>query len=184
MKNTLICTSVLVLVLVTQLLRGADSDARLFRAGAAQTNITPWLGLSLAGHMRDRKISRVHDELHAKSVVFDDGTNQLAIVMVDSCMVPREIFDAAKRRVNRTTGLPLHHMMMAATHTHTAPCSTPVFQSDSDPHYNQFLTLRIADAVLLAMENLKPARLGWGRADLAAEVFQPPLENETRFDSR
>ena len=171
MKTVFTYTSVLILVLLTQLLWGNESDAPVFRAGAAQTNITPWLGLSLAGHMRDRKIARVHDELHAKSVVFDDGTNQLAIVMVDSCMVPREIFDAAKQRVHETTGLPLHHMMMAATHTHTAPCSTPVFQSDSDPHYNQFLTLRIADAVLLAMENLTPAKVGWGHADLAEEVF-------------
>ena len=171
MKNTLKFTSVLILVLLTQVLRGNESSAPVFRAGAAQTNITPWLGLSLAGQMRDRKVARVHDELHAKSVVLDDGSIQLAIVLVDSCMVPREIFDAAKHRVHETTGLPLHHMMMAATHTHTAPCSTPVFQSDSDAEYDRFLTVRIADAVRLAMENLRPARVGWGSANLPEEVF-------------
>src|SRR4051794_8293874 len=32
-----------------------------FRAGAATSNISPWLGLSINGNMRDVKVAYVHD---------------------------------------------------------------------------------------------------------------------------
>ena len=39
------------------------------RAGAAQTNITPLVGTSLAGYLHDRKMVDVRDELHSKAIV-------------------------------------------------------------------------------------------------------------------
>lgn len=71
-----------------------------FRAGAATSNITPWLGLSINGGMQDRTATHIHDELHARCLVLDDGRTQIAIVVVDSCMVPRETFDAAKHMLH------------------------------------------------------------------------------------
>lgn len=146
-------------------------DAPVFRAGAALSNVTPPLGLSVAGHMRDRKIEHIHDELHARCIVLDDGATQIAFVLVDSCMIPRDIFDAAKRGASERTGIPETHMLMAATHSHSAPCATPVFQSDPDASYQAFLTGRIADGVVRAFNNLAPARIGWGGASVPDEVF-------------
>ena len=40
----------------------------------------------------------VHDRLHARCLVLDNETTKIAIAVCDSCMIPREIFDAAKRR--------------------------------------------------------------------------------------
>lgn len=142
-----------------------------FRAGAAASNVTPPLGLSVAGSMRDRVTNHIHDELHARCFVLDDGVTQLAFVLVDSCMIPRAIFDAAKRTASDRTGIPATHMLMAATHTHSAPCATPVFQSDPDPEYQAFLTQRIADGVIRAFNNLAPAQIGWGAASVPDEVF-------------
>jgi hypothetical protein len=150
---------------------GDAAEARVFRAGAATSNVTPWLGVSLAGHMSDRVAADVHDELHARCLVLDDGTARLAIVLVDSCMVPRAVFDAAKRRASEATGIPPNHMLMAATHTHTGPCATPVFQSDADPDYQAFLARRLADAVRIAVNRLEPARIGWGAGAVPDEVF-------------
>ena len=67
-----------------------------FRAGAAASNITPALGVSLNGGMGDRTANHVHDELHARCLVLDDGQTRLAIVVCDSCMLDRELLDAAK----------------------------------------------------------------------------------------
>ena len=69
---------------------------RQFRAGAAVSNITPWLGISSNGGMQDRVPGHVHDELHARALVLDDSQTRLALVTIDSCMVPRQILDAAK----------------------------------------------------------------------------------------
>src|SRR4051812_25802515 len=49
------------------------------RAGAATSNISPWLGLSINGNLRDVKVAHVHDELHARALVLDDGRGRLAL---------------------------------------------------------------------------------------------------------
>ena len=144
---------------------------RQFRAGAATSNITPWLGISSNGGRQDRVPQHVHDELHARALVLDDGRTRLALVTVDSCVVPRQIFDAAKKLVHQHTGLPIENMLMSATHTHTAATATPVFQSEADAEYLSFLTRKIADSVRIALNNLEPARIGWGVGKVPQHVF-------------
>lgn len=149
----------------------AAQPQQQFRAGAATSNITPWLGISSNGGMQDRVPGHVHDELHARALVLDDGQTRLALVTIDSCMVPRQILDAAKKLIHQHTGLPVENMLMSATHTHTAATATPVFQSEADAEYQLFLTRRIADAVRIAVNNLVVARVGWGLGKLPQHVF-------------
>ncbi len=151
--------------------QNATAPKRLFRAGAATSNITPPLGTSINGNMRDVTATHVHDELHARCLALDDGTTKLVLVVCDSCMIPREVFDAAKKIVNEATGLPLENMMMSATHTHSAPTSGSVFQSNADPEYQVFLARRIADGIRRALNNLQPARIGWASAEEPDQVF-------------
>ena len=149
----------------------ADDDPPGLRAGAATSNITPWLGVSMTGAMQDRRAEHVHDELYARCLVLDDGKTRLALVVCDICMIPRTVYDEAKRMVHEATGLPTAHMMMSATHTHSAPTATPSFQCEPDPDYLKFLTRRIADGVRRAVNNLPPARVGWGVGHQPNEVF-------------
>lgn len=144
---------------------------KVFRAGAATSNITPWLGVSINGGFHDHKATHVHDELHARCIVLDDSQTRLALVVVDSCMVPREIFDEAKRLASQRTGILASNMLMSATHTHSAPAAASVFQSDPDPEYQKFLARRIADGVVRAANNLAPAKIGWGSAKVPDQVF-------------
>ena len=139
-----------------------QTRAGKIRAGAATANITPPLGCSLAGGMTDRKANFVHDELHVRAVAMDNSRTRMAIAVVDSCAVPRKIFDAAKELIHQHTGIPIAQILMAATHTHSAPAADHLFQSEPDPDYTRFLTLKIADAVRMAVAKLEPARLGWG----------------------
>jgi hypothetical protein len=141
--------------------RAAESGAKL-RAGAATSNITPHLGCSMAGLMTDRVATEVHDELHVRALALDNGQTRLAIAVADSCAVPREIFDRAKRTISEQASLPISNILLSATHTHTAPPAAHLFQSQPDPKYQDFLALRVADAVLLAVHRLEPARIGWG----------------------
>jgi hypothetical protein len=142
-----------------------------FRAGAATSNITPPLGVSLNGGMSDREARHIHDELRARCLVLDDGKTRIAIVTCDSCMISRESFDEAKRLVEEETRLPSAHLLMSATHTHSAVSSCGVFQSDVEKDYLPFLARRIADGVRRAANNLAPARIGWGSGSVPEEVF-------------
>jgi neutral ceramidase len=130
-------------------------------AGAATADITPLLGCSLAGNMTDHIGTDVHDPLHVRAIVLDNGRARLAIAQVDSCAVPREIFDRAKQAIQAHADIPAEHVLLSATHTHTAPAAAHLFQSLPDPKYTEFLSARIADCVRLAVNRLQPARAGW-----------------------
>src|SRR5206468_11508280 len=113
-------------------------------------------------NMHDHKGPYPQDQLHARCVVLHNGETRLAIVLADSCMIPRRIFDEAKKIVFTRSQLPVENMLMAATHTHSAPAAVGIFQATPDPEYGTFLTRRLADGVLQAINNLEPAQIGWG----------------------
>ena len=85
----------------------AQEPEKIFQAGVAKVNITPWLGLSIVGYMNDRKVEAIHDEIHVRCLVLDDGANALAIAVVDSCAVTRKIMDDAKARAHGTSSVGL-----------------------------------------------------------------------------
>ena len=111
------------------------------RAGAYAMNVTPpRFPISVNGGMADRLAKRAHDLLHARCLVLDDGRQKLVLVVVDSCMIPRELIDAAKAKVQATVGIPPEQICISATHTHSAPTLTGDFQSEPDREYVAFLT--------------------------------------------
>lgn len=150
----------------------AAVDAPVFRAGAVTIDITPQtFPVSSAGSMTHRTASRAHDPLHARCLVLDDGTTQIAFAICDSCMIPREIFDAAKQQASVSTGIPVNHILASATHTHTAVTVAPTFQSQVQEDYVPWLTKRIAAGIEAAHSQLAPAQIGWSVGNNPRQVF-------------
>lgn len=143
----------------------------VFRAGAATSNITPPLGISINGGMSDRAATHIHDELHARCIVLDDGDRRLGFVVCDSCMIPRAVHEAAKHLAHSHLDLPPDHITISATHTHSAATVAGVFQSEPDRDYTDFMVERISDGLRRAANNLEPARVAWGVAEEPTEVF-------------
>jgi hypothetical protein len=142
-----------------------------FQAGAATSNITPSLGVSINGGMQDRTATHIHDELHARCLVLDDGQRRVALVVCDNCAIPGTLLSQAKHQAHSHTGIPLDQMLISATHTHEAPTVAAAFQSEPDPAYCKFLVGRIADGIRRAVQNLGPAEVGWGTGTLPGQVF-------------
>ena len=151
--------------------RGGPQDPTPLQAGAATSNITPPLGSSLNGGMQDRRATTIHDELHARCLVLDDGQSKLAIIICDLCMIPREIVLDAERQIEESTGIPASHVLISATHSHSCPSCAPVFQSETVPGYPEFLAQRISDGVRRALNNRAPAEIGWGVGSNDRQVF-------------
>jgi neutral ceramidase len=148
--------------------------ARVFRAGAAAGNITPPLDRPLVGGWSSPLATHIHDELHARCLVLDDGQTKLAIVLVDSLGVSREVCEAAGRMIEEKTGIPARNLMIAATHTHssiTTRGSSREKAHESFSDYEGLVVRRIADGVRRAVNHLEPARIGWGRAEEPTQVF-------------
>jgi neutral ceramidase len=149
-----------------------DAPRRVLRAGAVAIDITPeHFPVSSNGGMSDRQTTQAHDPLHARCLVLHNGVTSLAIVVCDSCMIPRDIFDAAKTLASERTGTPVDHMLMSATHTHSGVTVTGVFQSDPEPEYREFLIQKIADGIEQAHKQFQLARMGWTTAADPTQVF-------------
>ncbi len=165
--------SCLVFAMVSEL-SFADETSKVFRAGAATSNITPPLGELIVGGWKPIPATNVHDELHARCLVLDDGDTQLAIVLCDNVGIPREVFDLAKQRIQDATGIPPSHQLLAATHTHSATTARGKSKMIADQEltaYQTFLAQRISDGVRRALAQLEPAKIGWGSAQEPSEVF-------------
>lgn len=161
----LLCVSVLCLSPITVRAEG-------LRAGAFAMDVTPpKFPISVNGNMTDHKASKAHDQLHARCLVLDDGKTQLAMVVVDSCMIPREIMDSAKQQAHKLTSIPVDRMLISATHAHSCPAVAGVFQSDPDADYSVYLAERIAAGIHMAQQNVAAAELAWGVGRNDTQVF-------------
>ncbi|MGE0758850.1 MAG: neutral/alkaline non-lysosomal ceramidase N-terminal domain-containing protein [Pirellulaceae bacterium] len=152
----------------------AQPGGRVFRAGAATSNITPFLGAGIVGGWTAPPATYVHDELHARCLALDDGQTRLAFAIIDSVSVNREVLDEAKRMIEEATGVPAGQVLMSATHTHSGPSArgTSAFLYGQPlDDYQKFLAHRIADGVRRAFHNLQPARIAWGAVDVPQHVF-------------
>ncbi|MEK7403954.1 MAG: hypothetical protein AAB225_02500 [Acidobacteriota bacterium] len=165
---------VLVVSFLSALPWAAAGEQAVFRAGAATSNITPPLGSPIVGGWEPYPATYVHDELHARCLVLDDSRTRLAIAVSDNVGIAREVYDEAKRAINQKTGLPLAHMLMSSTHTHSAASargSGAMVSREPLDDYQRFVASRIADCVLMAIHNLEPARVGWGLGHEPSQVF-------------
>ena len=133
------------------------------RAGAAVADITPDLGEIRIGD-GNMPVTAVHDPLHARCLVLDDGGTKIAIVICDNIGIGRDTYDEARRLISRESNVPPENVLMAATHTHSATKA-------SVESYRPRLVRGIADAVCDAEARLEPARIAWGAVDEPAEVF-------------
>jgi hypothetical protein len=140
----------------------ASAAGPRLRAGACATDITPqqW-PVRLIGNFGITLSEKAADPLHARAIVLDDGRARTAIVVVDSCYLPRALYERAKKRAAQATGIPASHMLMAATHTHSAPPSKPEGASAIERAYQTLLEDRIVEAVVEAYKRREPAEIGW-----------------------
>jgi hypothetical protein len=160
----------LILLLIFALAPNLLSAAE-FRAGAAVGDITPtkW-PVYLVGSFSERGAVEAWDALSARALVLDDGETRLAIVIVDNCLIPRSVFDEAKQRASKATGIRPDRMLMAASHTHSAPASLDRVFAKASEEYLEVLKSGIAAAIAQANKNLEPAEIGWGQIDVPEHV--------------
>ncbi len=152
----------------------AQDAERVFRAGAATSNMTPPLGEMIVGGWQPIPATNIHDELHARCLVLDDGRVKLAIVLCDNVGIPVDVFDLAKKQIQDATGIPPSHLLLAATHTHSATTARGPLKTEAEAeltNYQQFIARRISDGVRRALAQLEPARIGWGKVNEPSEVF-------------
>ena len=157
-------TSLLVLIFV--LAQSAPAWAQ-FQAGATATDITPrQLPVIVNGGFIERQTSHIDDPLHVRCLVVGDGTTKIAMAIADSCMIPRDVCDQVKREVERRTGIPVGNILIAATHTHSAPSLMDFcLGSRQDRGYTRYFVSQVIEGIVEANTKMEPAEAGWTVVD-------------------
>ncbi|MFT5470426.1 MAG: neutral ceramidase [Verrucomicrobiales bacterium] len=142
------------------------------KAGMTAVDVTPKVWpLNLVGSFYPQPADSAHDPLNSRCMVLSDGKTTLAIAVVDNCLIKREVLDEAKQIASKKTGIPTNHMMVSATHTHSAP--TGHADENGSPEaqaYRKQLTAGIAESIINAHASMQDAQVGHGGHDLADEV--------------
>lgn len=134
------------------------------KVGAAAIDVTPQkFPVLINGGFFPR--SGEPTEIYARAIVLDDGKQRIAMVVTDSCMLPKDLIDSAKKLAAERTEIETDHMMISATHTHTAPSSMGALGTPADETYIPYLRIKLAEAIITAEKNLAPAKVGWGSVD-------------------
>jgi hypothetical protein len=164
----------LLLILVPSL-PAADTPKAPLLAGAATANITPELGSPIVGGFLPFPSTHVHDELHARCLVLDDGTTKLALIVCDLLGVHRSLSLEARKLIETETGIPSTHILISGTHTHSATnahsTDPRAYLSDMElTPYQRFVARRIADGVRRAHNLLRPAEIAFGTVEAPEHV--------------
>ncbi len=131
-------------------------------AGAAQVSISPPVGGILWG-WGPRRSDSLHDELHARALVLDDGATVLALVTCDLLGLGLEVAERARALIEQQTGLPPTNVMFNCSHTHSGPFIGEDRQyGEVDQAYVQTLVNKLAGAVQMAFNDRREALIGMG----------------------
>lgn len=142
------------------------------RVGVAEIDITPPVGFPMAGYYHERLAEGSLDPLKAKAIVFRDGDTAAALVVCDLIGSATDLTKEIRRIASAKTGIPANHIVLAATHSHTAPDYMKELylylgkeqQQELRSQYIEKLINGPVNAIAAAYENAKPSSLAAGTA--------------------
>ncbi len=140
----------------------------------------------MAGFSGGRAANGIHDDLWARTMVIDDGTTRIAIVVLDAIGYMNDDAIDIRSRIPQEAGVT--YTIIASTHDHESPDllglwgDTP-FKTGINKSYMEYVKTQVVNSVVTAVKNMRPARLSISE-DLTGAI---PLVKDTRkpevFDS-
>lgn len=161
-------------LLIASPLHAQPGGAKTFLAGAATSNLTPPLGSPIIGGFVPFPATHVHDELHARCLVLDDGNTKLVLVVCDLLGIDRSVSDEARALIQQDLKIPMENVLICGTHTHSAASALGKDAralSHTMDEYQRFAARRIVDGVKRAHNLLRPAQIGFGSTEAPEHVF-------------
>src|SRR3990170_662745 len=77
--------------------------APIFKAGFAERDITPDIGMETPGGYGKSYHRTFHDPCKVRAVVFDDGKKRVALVGIDLLFVTRSLVQEARAEIQKQT---------------------------------------------------------------------------------
>ena len=163
--------------------------APVFKAGFAERDITPEIGMEAPGGYGKSYHRTVHDPCKVRASVFDDGTSRVAIVGIDALGIRRDTVEKVRRAIEAKSGIPAGSILIGASHSHSSgPCvwimpdeydhASPFVQDLAykestcvDPKYLAQVEKALIDVVCAANDRRTAALAGVGKGEEKTVAF-------------
>ncbi len=136
-----------------------------FQTGYAAVNINPPLGIAVSGYYVPRYAKGFLDDLTVSALVLSLDDKKIVLLSADICEMVDPITQMICDRIAEKTEFDRDSIFFSNTHTHTGPhlVKPDYFDADTEQinKYFDFFLDRIADAVTLAMNDLRPTKMGY-----------------------
>ena len=141
------------------------------QAGFSRVDVTPMLGIGMAGYYVPRFADGVLDPLQINALALACGDTKVVFMSIDHCGIVKEVLNPMIDQVCHVTGLPREAVYIHSTHTHTGPFLNYNPTEPLEIEYAQLVKRKFADAAKLAIDDLKPATMGYGIGDAPNIAF-------------
>lgn len=180
----------LILVLTTCIC--ASSHSAPIKAGFAERDITPKIGMERPGGYGKVFHRTFHDACKARAAVFDDGNKAVALVGLDALFIRKPSVDRVRAAIAARTGIRPGGVLIGASHSHSSGPVGMILPGEfdhasewiqelaykqssvADPVYLKQMEQGIIEAVVEAFESRQTAQIGFGRGH----------EGEVQFNRR
>ncbi len=136
----------------------------MLKAGYAKVNVNPMLGIGISGYYKTRLAEGVLDDLEIVALALEVSGKKALMLCIDNLGVRQGLNKEFRMHIAEVTGVPEDAIYLAATHTHTAPYlrNYDYLNEELEKEYARFVYHRMAEVAAAALEDLKPARMGYG----------------------
>lgn len=134
------------------------------KIGYAQVNINPQLGIGIEGYYVPRYAKGFLDDMYASALALQCGDKTVIMISTDHIGFGKQ-FPRYRAAIAEAANLPMENIYLVCTHTHTGPFVNPGFgfEQPEEPvrKYADFVEGRLRDVAVLALADIKPARMGF-----------------------
>ena len=142
----------------------------MMQAGFSRLDVTPPLGLSLAGYFQDRKADGILDPIELNAVAVRTGTETVLLIAADLISMDDRHAEAVRQLIESETGIPAHHVAINCLHQHTTVRIGKGLFGVKDGPYLEVLYRKFVDAAKLALADLCEASLGVAACETAEQL--------------
>lgn len=90
------------------------------KAGFAERDITPDIGMEQPGGYGKAYHLKFHDACKVRVAFFDDGSRKVALIGLDTLVVPRKVVLDARAQIEKELKIPGDSVMIGASHSHSS----------------------------------------------------------------
>jgi len=132
------------------------------KAGFGRVNVNPPMGIPISGYFKPRFAEGILDDLEISVLALECSGTKTLLINVDNLGIEQVLCGEYRKAVSDKTGVPMENIIIAETHTHTGPEIERNSENELIRDYVKFLGVRMVDAAVFALSDLKDAKMGYG----------------------